>query len=55
MTDYLIGAAQEIPDWLVKITLLQKIKPQLSQVLNLGLVSMALAQVTPIWAHGFSL
>lgn len=46
------GTAQKIPDWLTKITFLVKscIKPWLGVLgLSLGLVSWALAEVTPFW------
>lgn len=39
VTDYLIDTEQKIPEQPVKITFLEKFKLQLSQVLNLGLVS----------------
>ena len=47
---------KRIPDWLIKITLLVKVKTAVRcGVLNLGLVPWALAHVTPFGACGFSL
>lgn len=50
--DYLLGADQESPDWLIKIPPLGRLKLPLGQVLNLGFV-WALAQVIPFGAFGF--
>ena len=50
-----IGTDQEIPDRPIKITFLEKVELHVGQVLSLGLVSWAVAPVTPCWAHGFLL
>lgn len=42
--DYLMGAEQKIPDWLIKLCFWENLKGKLGQVLNPGLVSRALAQ-----------
>ena len=45
-TDYLIGVDQKIPDWLIKMTFLDKIETVIR--------SWALAQVTPFFGLWFS-
>ncbi|KAF6372055.1 hypothetical protein mRhiFer1_009792 [Rhinolophus ferrumequinum] len=52
MTDYLIDIDQKIPDWL-RLYFWERPKQHSGQVLNLGLVSWALAKVMPFWACGF--
>ena len=46
LTDYLIGVDQKIPDWLIKMTFLDKIETVIR--------SWALAQVTPFFGLWFS-
>ena len=53
MTDYFIGTDQKIPDWLIKIIFLEKVKTAIRSGINLGLVSWALEQVMPFGACGF--
>ena len=52
-TDYLIGPDRKVSDWLLKVSFLGEVEMQLDQVLNVGLVSWALAQVTLFWVCGF--
>ena len=44
---------QKISDWLIEIMFLGKIETAKDEVLNLGLMSWALAQVTEFGAWGF--
>lgn len=46
VTDYIIGAAQKIPEWLIRINFWGRSKLQLSQVLSLDL-AWASIQVMP--------
>lgn len=43
--DYLVGANQKIPEWSIKITFLVEVETTMGYILNLGLVSQALAPV----------
>lgn len=53
MKDDFIGTDQKIPDCLIQITIWERLKLQLGQVLNLCLVAWTLAQVMPFWACDF--
>ena len=54
LTSDLIGADQKIPNWLIKITFLEKVCNS-ALVLDLALVSQTLVQTTPSWACDFCL
>ena len=56
MTDYLTGADQKIPNWLIKLTFPVKVETAIKLgIKTLCLVSWALSQMTSSWACGFSL
>lgn len=53
MTDDFIGVDQKIPDGWIHIMFLGELGTAIGQVLNLGLVSWAVAQVTLFGGCGF--
>ena len=53
--DYLIGATKKIPNWLVKITFLVKAETAIWSGIKSKFGIMALTQVIPFGACGFSL
>lgn len=55
LTDYAIGADQKIQTGWLALYFSDKLKQQLDEVLNLGLVSGAIAQVMPFCLVVFSL
>ena len=52
--DRLLVLEQKFPDWLMKITFRERLKPQLNQVLELGLVSQGFRVRDTIWGLWFS-
>lgn len=50
-TDYLIGVDQKVPDSLVGITFLGKVKTEVRPGIKLRFSTWALAHVMPFWAN----
>lgn len=49
-TDYFIGVDQKVPDWVVGITFLGKVKTEVRPGIKLRFSAWALAHVMPFWA-----